>query len=188
MNQTKREQVIEIATKLFYQYGFTATGVDKITMESGVTKKTIYSYFKSKDELILAVLRRRDEQFRNYFMRAVEQHGRTASERLIAIFTVLDAWLNSEGFFGCMFINAAAEFSEQSNPCHMMCSEHKRLMNSYIRDLATAAGAEDPESLSAELSLLIEGAIVQAHVYGDKQAGLRAKKMAQTIIHHAIST
>ncbi|MBP9101831.1 MAG: helix-turn-helix transcriptional regulator, partial [Nitrosomonas sp.] len=63
--------------KLFYQYGFNATGVDRITTESGVTKKTIYSYFKSKDELILAALRRRDELFRNYFMRAVEQHGRT---------------------------------------------------------------------------------------------------------------
>lgn len=173
--------------KLFYQYGFTATGVDRITTESGVTKKTIYSYFKSKDELILAALRRRDELFRNYFMRAVEQHGRTALERLIAIFVVLDTWLNSEGFFGCMFINAAAEFSEQNNPCHMVCSEHKRLMSGYIRDLARAAGAKDPENLAAELSLLIEGAIVQAHVYGDKQAGSRAKKMAQIYINHAIS-
>lgn len=187
MNLTKREQVIDMAMKLFYRDGFNATGVDKITAESGVTKKTIYSYFKSKDELILAVLRRRDELFRNYFMRTVEHLGETPVERLNAVFDVLNEWLNSEDFCGCMFINAAAEFSKQDNRCHMVCAEHKRLMADYVRELAKAAGANDSAALSAELSLLIEGAIVQAHVYGDKQAGLRAKRMAQTFILQAIA-
>jgi AcrR family transcriptional regulator len=76
MSQTsKREQIVDVALSLFYQGGFNATGVDKIVSESGVTKKTLYAHFKSKDELILATLRRRDELFRNNEL--VRRHGRS---------------------------------------------------------------------------------------------------------------
>ena len=81
-NPSKREQIVDVALNLFYQGGFNATGVDKITAESGVTKKTIYAHFKSKDELILATLRRRDELFRNNFMLSVERLGKTPCKRL----------------------------------------------------------------------------------------------------------
>ncbi len=183
---SKRDQIIDVALNLFYQGGFNATGVDKITAESGATKKTIYSHFRSKDELILATLRRRDELFRNNFMRSVERLGKTPRQRLDAVFDTIDVWFNSRHFSGCMFINAAAEFSEQDNPCHIVCAEHKRLMFEYIRELAENAGAKNPGELSQELNLLIEGATVQAHVCGDKKAGIKAKEMAQLFIDRAL--
>jgi AcrR family transcriptional regulator len=184
---SKREHIIDVALNLFYQGGFNATGVDKITAESGVTKKTIYAHFKSKDELILATLRKRDERFRNDFMRGVERLGKTPRKRLNAIFDAADEWFNSKNFSGCMFINASAEFSAQDNPCHVVCAEHKRLMFEYVRELAQNAGAKNPAQLSEELNFLIEGATVQAHVCGDKKAGLKAKKMAQLFIERALS-
>jgi AcrR family transcriptional regulator len=185
-NPSKREQIVDVALNLFYQGGFNATGVDKITAESGVTKKTIYAHFKSKDELILATLRKRDELFRNNFMRNVERLGKTPREQLDAVFDAADEWFNSKTFSGCMFINASAEFSAQDDPRHVICAEHKRIMFDYIRGLATKAGAKKPDELSEALNYLIEGAIVHAHVCGDKKAGLKAKKMAQLFIEKAI--
>lgn len=184
---SKRDQIVDVALNLFYQGGFNATGVDKITAESGATKKTIYAHFKSKDELILATLRRRDELFRNNFMRSVERLGKTPRKRLDAVFDTIDEWFNSKQFSGCMFINASAEFATQDNPCHAFSAEHKRLMFDYLCELAENAGAKNPAELSEELIFLVEGATVQAHVCGDKKAGIKAKKMAQLFIEKALN-
>jgi AcrR family transcriptional regulator len=179
---TKREQIINVALNLFYKDGFHATGVERIREGACVSKKTLYNHFKSKDELILAVLRRRDEEFRNNFMRAVERFGNTPAERLEAVFDAADEWFNGKNFYGCMFINASAEFTSTDNPCHVVCAEHKNLMYQYIKKLAENAGARNPSELSEQLNLLIEGATVQAHVCGDKTAALKAKKMGKAFI------
>ena len=186
-NPSKREQIVDVALNLFYQGGFNATGVDKIAAESGVTKKTIYAHFKSKDELILATLRKRDELFRNNFMRSVERLGKNPRERLDALFDAADEWFNSKNFSGCMFINASAEFSALDDPCHLICAEHKRLMFEYVRELSARAGAKRPEELSEEINYLMEGAIIHAHVCGDKKAGMKAKEMAQLFIERALA-
>ncbi len=182
---SKREQIVDVALKLFYKDGFNATGVEKIRETANVSKKTLYNHFKSKDELILAVLRRRDEQFRNNFMRTVERIGKTPQERLEAVFDACDEWFNSKDFCGCMFINAAAEFTEADNPCHVIAAEHLRLMNDYITGLAKDAGVENPEKLAEQISFLMEGATVQAHVSGDKDAAQKAKAMALVFINQS---
>lgn len=184
---TKREQIILVALDLFYKNGFHATGIEKIRETADVSKKTLYNHFKSKDELILAVLRRRDEQFRGNFMRSVERLANGAPERLAAVFDAADEWFNSKNFCGCMFINASAEFAAHDNPCHVVSAEHKNLMYEYVRSLAAAAGAKDPGELSAQINLLIEGATVQAHVCGDKQAAKKAKAIGQILIDLALN-
>lgn len=184
---SKREQIIEVAVELFYKNGFNATGVEKIREAANVSKKTLYNHFKSKDELILTVLRRRDEQFRNDFMRGVESIGKTPRERLEAVFDAADAWFNSKDFCGCMFINASAEFTDSKDPCHVVSAEHMRLMLDYIVDLAKKADAKDPDELAEQIFLLIEGAIVQAHVSGDKSAAMKAKKMAMVFIESGLA-
>ena len=72
MSKSRRDDLVETALKLFYSGGFNATGIDRILAESGVAKMTLYKHFRSKDELILAVLHRRDEQFRNWLMAEME--------------------------------------------------------------------------------------------------------------------
>ena len=183
---SKREQIVTEALKLFYQHGFTATGVDKIITEAKVSKKTLYNHFKSKDELVLATLRKRDEMFRNNLMRETERQGDTPRAQLLALFDVVGDWFNEKNFSGCMFINAAAEFSEADNPCHIISAEHKRLVCDYIRGLAAAAGASDPDELAKQINLLIEGAIVDAHVCGNRRAAERAKRMAEVFINLAL--
>mgnify|MGYP003861574769 CR=1 FL=1 len=106
---------------------------------------------------------------------------------MLAIFDVIGAWFHEKNFSGCMFINASAEFAAADNPHHIISAEHKRLVRSFIQDIATQAKAQNPEELSKQLNLLIEGAIVDAHVSGDKKAAARAKKMAEVFVDMAIA-
>ena len=81
---SKRQQLINTAIELFSKNGFHGTGIDTIVEHSGVTKRTLYSHFRSKEELVLAALRDYDGQFRNAFMRQVEAKGRTSKSRLLS--------------------------------------------------------------------------------------------------------
>ncbi|MDA1326838.1 MAG: TetR/AcrR family transcriptional regulator [Proteobacteria bacterium] len=186
MSSTKRDHLIDTALELFSRDGFHATGIDKILSASGVAKMTLYNHFKSKDELILAVLRQRDETFRNWFMRTVENSAEEPRDRLLAIFDALEQWIRQEGFCGCTFINAAAEFGERGDAILGSCAEHKRLMLDYVEKLAAAAGARDPEELAFALNLLAEGAIVTAQVMGQKDSAARAKRPAKILIQEAM--
>ena len=179
---SKREQIITQALNLFYYNGFNATGVDSIIRAAGVSKKTLYHHFHSKNDLVLATLRRRDEQFRSSIIRETERRSDCPKGRLMAIFDVIAAWCRQDGFAGCLFINASAEFNDIAHPCHIACAEHKRLVCDYITELATAAGAQKPKELAKQLDLLIEGAIVNAHIQGDLWAAERAKPIAQALI------
>ncbi len=185
MAASRREHLLDTALELFYRDGFHATGIDRIVAEAGVAKMTLYKHFKSKDELILAALRRRDERFRNWFMRAVERRAATPRGRLLAVFDALGEWAAGEAFSGCMFINAAAEFERADDPIHAAAAEHKRLVLAYLRELAAAAGAADPDSLARQLFLLEEGAIVAAYVVGDTGAHADAKAAAEVLLERA---
>ncbi|MGK0440771.1 MAG: AcrR family transcriptional regulator [Pseudohongiellaceae bacterium] len=184
---SKRDVIVSQALKLFYRDGFNATGVAGIIKEAGVSKKTLYNHFTSKHELVLATLRKRDELFRNNMMRETERLSSTPKERLLTIFDAHHQWFQEKEFSGCMFINASAEFSSHDDPCHMISTEHKRLVREYIRGQAEQAGAKDPELLAKQLNILLEGAIVDAHVSGNKDSALMAKEMAIVFVAKAMS-
>ena len=155
--------------------------------EAGVAKMTLYKHFRSKDDLIVAVLRRRDEVFRNWLARTVERMASEPRARLAALFDAHREWFESDGFRGCMFINAAAEFGQLSGPIHAVAGEHKRLVTAYIKDLAEAAGAADPAALALQLCLLLDGATAGAHVTGDPSAAEAARAAAETLFGAAIA-
>ncbi len=186
MASNRRDDLINSAVKLFTQHGYHATGIDRILADSGVAQMTLYKHFRSQDELILPALRRRDEEFRNDFMRSVERLGSTPRERLSAIYDALNEWFSDGQFQGCMFINACAEYGARDDPIHTVCVEHSRMVIAYIRGLASEAGARDPEELAVRLVLLIQGAIVMAYTMGDPGAAMKAKKAAELLIRDAI--
>ena len=187
MTATRRDLLVETAAKLFARHGFHATGIDRILAEAGVAKMTLYKHFRSKDELILAALRRRDEEFRNWFRRRVEARADTPRARLLAVFDVLAEWFEQPDFAGCTFVTAAAEFHPAEDPIHAAAAEHKRLLLAFLRDLAGEAGARDPETLAQELGLLMEGATALAHVCGEKNLEA-ARHAARLLIDEALAT
>ena len=185
MPLSRRDQLVDTALDLFYRNGFHATGIDRILAEAGVAKMTLYKHFRSKDELILAALRRRDEGWRNWFVREVERRAGPPRDRLLALYDALGVWFIDKRFSGCMFSNAAAEFGDREDPIRGAAAEHKRLLENYVRRLAAKAGARDPERLARQLMLLLEGAIVVAYVTGESGAAQAAREAAVTLLDAA---
>lgn len=190
MATSRRDELIDTALRLFYANGFHATGIDKILAEAGIAKMTLYKHFRSKDELILAALRRRDEQFREWFRSFVAKASPNPREQLLAVFDALDEWINGRaeavnGFRGCAFIRAAGEFGEPSNPIHQAAAEHKDYVIDYLEGIAREAGAQDPRDLAEQIALLKEGVIVTAEVRQVFDAAARAKAMARVLISAA---
>lgn len=190
---SKRDELVDTALRLFYTRGFHATGIDTILAEAGVAKMTLYKHFRSKDELVLAALQRRDELFRAWLTSSIEQASEKPRERLLALFDALDDWfgeraLNALGFHGCAFMKAAGEYDSPDHPVHRAAAEHKQLIVDYLTELAAAAGAADPKALAEELSLLKEGAIVTAQVRNMPNAAQPAKNIARILIDTACET
>ncbi len=184
-----REKILDAAFALFYKGGIHATGVDRVVEEAGVTRMTLYRHFPSKHELVLAVLNRRDQQWMDWFRSRIETLAATPQERLLAIYDALGEWFHQEDFYGCAFINAAAEFSEKEHPAHCIASNHVRAIRDYIYELGLSSGASGAEALSTHLSLIAEGAIVLAHVMGDRECGSQAKEAARVLLEaHGLRT
>jgi AcrR family transcriptional regulator len=185
-NLSKREQLIQTAVELFAKQGIHATGIDAIVEQAGVTKKTLYAHFRSKDELLLAALRHYDGLFRNDFMRRVEAAAQTPRGRLLAVFDVAQDWFLQHNFYGCLFINTIGEYSQQDSPIRQVCKDFKRLMKGYIRELCNQAGASDADALAEEIALLLEGAIVTAQVSEQVKAAKIAKRAAKALMDKAL--
>ncbi len=182
----KRQELVDTAIKLFAQHGYHGTGIDRIAEEAGVSKKTMYNHFRSKEELILAALKHHDGLFRNDFMRGVEQVSDDPYERLLGIFDVANVWFSDHEFYGCMFINAVGEYSNRDSAIRDACQQFKRQFTAYIEALAVAAGASDPVGLAHTLALLLEGAIVTAQVAGRPDSAATAKGAAKVLIDNAL--
>jgi len=179
----RREHLVDVALELFCREGL-HTGIDRILAEAGVAKMTLYKHFRSKDELILAALRRRDGQVREAFVREVEKRAHKPEARLLAMFDTIREWCS--GSRGCVFVGACAEFQEQSHPVHVAAAEHKRLMLVYVQGLAEQAGATDATELAEQLTILMEGAQALALVRGEEQPVQSAKAAAVVLVEHAV--
>lgn len=185
---SRRDDVINTAIELFSKHGFNGTGVDMIMREAKVSKKTMYSYFRSKDELILATLQHYDGLFRNNFMKQVEKLATKPEEKLLAMFDVAKSWFMQDNFFGCMFINAIGEYSASDTPLRQICKHFKTQMRGFIKEVCIEAGAKDADGLADELALLLEGAIVTAQVSNRTNAAKIAKNAALVIMNKHLKT
>ena len=158
------ERILSTVSRLFYEEGIRAVGVDTIAEEADVSKITIYNNFGSKDELVAAYLRRRDERWREVLAKDTDRHA-DPTERLLAAFDAYGEYLfDEEGYRGCAFINAAAEITDDSHPARRVIREHKEGTRRHLSLLAAEADFEDPEGMAERLLILLEGAWVTAVV------------------------
>lgn len=184
MRPTKRDELVQKALKAFYRNGFNATGMDMLATETGISKTSMYKHFRTKEDLILAVLRLRDENFRNWFYRRMEELGETPREQLTAMFDALEEWFGEPGFRGCMFIKASSEYQDAAHPIHRQSADHKRMLETHVTGLAASAGLSNPGALARQLLLLKEGAIVTAHLQVTENPAQDAKQAAITVLEN----
>lgn len=182
MSASKRDELVQGALKAFYAGGFHAIGMDRLAKEAGVSKTAIYKHFRTKEELILAALRLRDEQFRNWLVRRVEALSDDPRGRLLAIFDALGEWFAEDAFKGCMFVKASSEYLDRKDPIHAISAEHKKLLEAWFLDLAKKAGAREPEALASQIMLVKEGAIVLAHLLDPAKVTADARSTARLLI------
>ena len=181
MRPSKRDELVRESLKIFYRDGFHATGMDLLSAETGISKTTMFKHFRSKEDLILATLRLRDENFRNWLFRRMEQAGPPRAQ-LLAMFDALKEWFDEPGFRSCMFIKAASEYPDPGHPIHAQAAEHKRLLFRQLEKIAADAGADDPAALARTLLLLKEGAIVTAHIGHEADPAGDAKAAARRFL------
>lgn len=182
MSASKREELVKNALKAFNAGGYHAVGMDRLAKETGVSKTAIYKHFRTKDDLILATLRLRDEQFRNWLVRRVEALAETPGEQLLAVFTAIGEWFEEPGFKGCMFIKASCEYQNRGSSIHQISAEHNRLLLTYLAGLAQQAGYQDPENLARELLVVNAGGIVMAHLLDPKESAKDCYRAAKNLL------
>lgn len=186
-SKNSRQQIIEIASQLFYQKGIQNVGINEIIATSGVAKRTLYRHFASKDELIEAVMKHRAREWLHWFETAVSDRGNTATERLLATFDVLREWYASPDFRGCPFINAVLEIADASHPAHEVSIGVRESIRMQIKQLAEQAGVKDAESFSQQYLLLIGGASLMATIEGVAGGANYAQQALSTLIDSAIA-
>ncbi|MEL0628306.1 TetR/AcrR family transcriptional regulator [Psychromonas aquatilis] len=180
--QPRKQHLIETALSLFSEKGYHATGIDLILATSGVSKATLYKHFRSKEELILAALKNRDQQILGTLQTALSNADKTQLSVIEVVFDHLHNWFNSEAFFGCNFINASAEYNDPNSPITLYIIEHKQNVIKVIAEQLATTNCDDQANKVQQIGLLIEGAIVMAHTQGEKNAALIAKEMAKTLL------
>ncbi|BAX92066.1 TetR/AcrR family transcriptional regulator [Mycobacterium shigaense] len=181
-NASARERILTAAYELFSKRGIRAVGTDEVIVRAAVAKATLYRHFATKNDLVLAVLQRREEIWTHGLVEAQsEARGHTPEERLLAIFDVLHDWFQlRNGYEGCSFINVLLELGPD-HPAGQACVTHIDHVRDIVRSRAVDAGLRDVEGFASSWHILMKGAIVLAAV-GDLDAALRAKKMARGLI------
>ncbi len=165
-----RDRLLDAASTLFYDRGITATGVDAVVAASGVSKPTMYAHFRSKSELVAAVLARRTARRQDSLPAWLAARAADPRERLLAVFDWLAEFHAAEGLRGCAVLNAAAELPDPEDPARQAARRHKRWMREFLTGLAADAGLDEPERLGSQLLLLLDGASSRIVVEGGPEA------------------
>jgi AcrR family transcriptional regulator len=172
-----KERILETADRLFYLQGIRAIGVDTIAAEIGISKRTLYNHFPSKDALIRAYLERRFVQPRASDKPPVEQ--------ILGTFDALERRFSASDFRGCPFVNAVAELGAEDQSVRQIAIAFKESRRLWFRGLLVRLGVAEAEALATQLALLVDGSIAQDLVRGDPAMARAAKDAAQVLLAHA---
>jgi AcrR family transcriptional regulator len=176
-----RERLLETAYQLFSTRGVRGVGIDEVLARAGVAKATLYHHFPSKNDLVLAFLREREDRWTfEWVAKQARERGETPEQQLLAIFDLFDEWFHREDFEGCSFVNVLLELSAE-HPAGRASVQHLENMRGVVAELATEAGLRDPVDFARSWHILMKGSIVQA-VEGDADAARRAQALARTLI------
>jgi len=176
------DALLGAASELTYAGGITATGVDAIAAQAGVTKRTLYQHFGSKDRLVAEALSERSRRA----LLALETNARRRSDEtgelaILALFDVIENALRTKTKAGCAFINASLEINRPGHPVREAALAHLRAREGLVHQLLVEAGVEDSD-LTAQLVLLVDGAYAVGGSRRDPAAARHAKAAAAALL------
>jgi AcrR family transcriptional regulator len=155
-----RSKILKTASDLFYAQGIRAVGVDLVVEKAGVAKTSLYRYFGTKDDLIVAFLKSRDEDFWKNWDRIAESNKNDPHAELIAQLKSIAETSCKTDYRGCPQLNAVTEFPDVEHPGHKFARAHKRELRRRLKQIVEKISPENADALSLQLTLLINGACV----------------------------
>jgi len=164
-----RARLVAAAERLFYAEGIHAVGVDRLCAEAGVSKRSLYTHFSGKDDVVTAMLQARADEVGAH----LAGEGRSPRERILAVFAELDRGAEAPDFRGCPFVGAATELKDPDHPAAQIARQQKVLLTEYFSAALRDGGASDPELLAPQLTLLFDGASAHALVQGGSTPATR---------------
>ena len=158
---TPRQRLLDTAAGLFYARGINAVGVDLISKEAGVSKRTLYQNFGSKDQLVAESLDAHGMAILGQYLPA-DGDAAPPRQQILAVFGALGRWAASDAFRGCPFVNTATELADPGHPARRVARDYKLRLRDYFAGQAEQGHADDPQRLADQLVIIFDGAIVQA--------------------------
>lgn len=179
-----RGRLMKAAAELFYAHGIAATGIDAITERAGVARKSLYNNFASKDDLVLAYIQDRHQEWLDlYELRA--KKAKSSNERVMAVFDAYIDHANAayvHGFRGCGLLNAAAELPADA-PGRVEVRKHKEQVESILHaGLAEGFAPDRADTLAEQLAFILEGAVARAGLEGSATRLVHARAMAASMV------
>ncbi len=165
---------MQAADRLFYRKGIRAVGVDAVAAEAGISKRSLYDTFPSKDALVAAYLRRR--------IQPVPASDQPPASQVLGMFDQLHARFGNGDFRGCPFVNAVTELAEECAAARSIARDYKDDRRHHVAGLLTDAGAANAEMLAGQIVLLFEGAIASMLVREDPAVALQARDAAKVLM------
>lgn len=183
-----REHVLDVAHQLFYWNGIRATGVDRVAADAAIAPTALYRLFPSKDSLVAAYVERADARYRDGFDAATAADGRSAAERVDALFEALVDWTRPEICRGCPFQMTLTEYPDEAHEAHAVSVRLKKWVRTRFRRLAADHVAEHPKkqvdaaALADHLMLLFEGVYATVQAVGADGPARRARALAAALM------
>lgn len=173
------ERILAAADKLFYTQGIRAVGVDTVAAEAGVSKRTLYNHYPSKDALIAAYLTAR--------FKHIAPSDAPAREQILGLFDYLERMFSDGSFRGCPYVNAVTEIGDPKHPATAIALQYKEQRRLWFRALLERLGVKEPDALATQLQLLVEGALTVVLVRGDPAIARAARAAAKVLLAEATS-
>ena len=174
---TMNERILETADRLFYLQGIRAVGVDTIAAEIGISKRTLYNHFPSKDALIAAYLTRR--------FRPARPSDQAPVAQILSTFDKLERRFAGKDFRGCPFVNAVTELGATDQAVRKIAIAFKDSRRAWFRDLLLQLDVAHPDELATQFQLLVDGAIATDLVRNDPSVARAAKDAARVLLRNA---
>ncbi|MEU0803774.1 TetR/AcrR family transcriptional regulator [Streptomyces sp. NPDC005970] len=173
---SSRDRLLEAAATLAYAEGV-GIGVEALCKAAGVSKRSMYQLFESKDELLAASLERRAAAFAGRLLPDGDD-ARSPRERILHVFERLESQSAAPEFLGCPYLAVQIELKNPEHPASRVARRIKQGMTEFFRKEAERGGAGDPDLLARQLVLLFDGASARAGIRADILAGLIAPTVA----------
>lgn len=168
------DRILQAADRLFYKKGIRAVGVDAVAAEAGISKRSLYDTFPSKDALVAAYLQQR--------MLPPSDSTEPPAQQVLALFEQLHLRFAGDDFRGCAFVNAVTELADDCATARAIAIQYKEARRQHIASLLAEAGTADADTLASQIALLIEGAIATMLVRNDPSVALQARDAAAILM------